>query len=646
MFASCTLQDQTIDADFAFVGVDIVNVETGQLEQDKTVIILDGKINMIADKDAANLSENTQVIDGTGKFLAPGLVEMHAHVMTNDDLIPYLAHGITTIRSMWGEPSILKMRENVAQGKIDGPRIISSGRMVDGTPPIHFGTGNIGKAEYAAAVVKQQKADGYDFIKTYSNLVPEAFDAVAEASKAEDIYFAGHVPTAVPIRHALKSGMKSMTHFYGYLEGAMKDPSAPNLDSAFDPRVADKLAALGRGEIDLADIYDEQKIDELVQMTVENDVALVPTFEVLKAFSSEFQVPRPEEDRHHPPAVRQMWGMIGMMMQGREDQLKGFAALNKKKYEIFYKIFKAGGTVMVGTDAPNPGVYRGPSVVEEMKNFKRAGMNNMEVLQSATMTPANFNGLEGRSGIIREGADADLILLDSNPLESLDALYKPDGVMVNGKWYTRAELDAMLDVMAEKSATLDAYFAEAPNFGFEFGFPMDFLSDDGRVMRLVQKKDDQKTIIKSAIKNADDQGWQTQEILIENDVVIVSSNGKELIRQEGALPLQGKLTDILLLNIALSGLEVGQNTGVSVVFCSENNLCEADQHTISATRQVNNVFDRSHFYYAGFRHYDLSLSSEKVKTYSMIGMGGGAYQGQIITYATNDDTQPTWQRVK
>ena len=242
------------------------------------------------------LADGVAAIDGTGRYLLPGLTDMHAHVFTADALVPYLANGVTTVRNMWGGPMALEMKEAVAEGRIPGPRIVTAGQLLDGPPKIWAGSTEVADTAEAAALVAQQAADGYDFVKVYSRLSPEVLDAILAAGAEHGIAVAGHTPQDVPLLHAVQGGLRSAEHFTGMLSAVFADPALPNPDlGSFDPRNHELVKALGRGDLDAAELVDPDKVAQLGADLAAHDFWLVPTIDVMKNFTS---IPRPA----HPDA--------------------------------------------------------------------------------------------------------------------------------------------------------------------------------------------------------------------------------------------------------------------------------------------------------------------------------------------------------
>ena len=208
--SSVALADTT-----AIVNVNVITMTSDTVLAGQTVVIEDGIITAIGDVDAVAVSEGATLVDGTDRYLMPGLTEMHAHVTSTADAqirrlsSLFLANGVTTVRGMLGQPSHLKLREDIAAGRIFGPRLITSGPSFNGN--------SVNGADHAASMVREQQAAGYDFLKIHPGLSREEFDAIADTANELGIPFAGHVPVAVGIAGALNKGMATIDHLDGYM---------------------------------------------------------------------------------------------------------------------------------------------------------------------------------------------------------------------------------------------------------------------------------------------------------------------------------------------------------------------------------------------------------------------------------------------
>src|SRR5262245_5537712 len=202
----------------AFVGVTVVPMDSERRIPDQTVLVRQGRVAEIGPSSSVQVPAGAQRIDGRGKFLMPGLADMHIHLWTQDDLTLFLANGVTFVRNMWGSPQTLVWRDRVERGEVLGPGTYTAGPLLDGKPPVWNGSAVVESAEDAERAVTSQKKAGYDFIKVYKKLSPQAFDAIAATAKKEGLTFGGHVPAAVGLERALAAGQRSVEHLDGYFE--------------------------------------------------------------------------------------------------------------------------------------------------------------------------------------------------------------------------------------------------------------------------------------------------------------------------------------------------------------------------------------------------------------------------------------------
>jgi len=426
--------------------VTIIDVAGGAMQTHRTVIVRNGKIEEAGDS-SDGLSRKLPGIhvNGTGKFLIPGLWDMHVHMVFGDwfprgkelTLPLFIANGITGVRDMGGELDVLQQwRKEIAAGTLIGPRIVMSGPMLDGPQPRFPSSIAIKSPEDGSRAVDDLKRRGADFIKLQSLIPRDAVFAIADEAKKQGIPFVGHVPDAVRASEASNAGQKSFEHLIGIFEGAspledefLKGPKGPGKFLAtYDPARAAKLFALlaknqtwqcptlvwerGGNLIDLADFAHDAR------------AKYVPAY-------------------WKDVTWKRFTGQI--IHEFNTDDLATRRRFVEKELEVVNAMHRAGIPFLAGTDTP-PGVYIFPgfSLHEELQRFVAAGFTPMEALQTATINPAKFLGMEDRLGTVERGKLADLVLLDANPLDDIRNTQKIAAVIVNGRYLSRADLDKML----------------------------------------------------------------------------------------------------------------------------------------------------------------------------------------------------------
>ncbi|MCE7993556.1 MAG: amidohydrolase family protein [Roseivirga sp.] len=437
---ACTAQGP--EADFAFIHVNVITMENEVVLKDQTVLIKDGKILKLGGIDDVKSSGAATVIDGTGKYLMPGISEMHAHIpgdrngteIVEETLFLYLSNGITLIRGMLGQPYHLTLREQVASGEVLGPRIYTSGPSINGN--------TVRSVEEAQTKVTAQKEAGYDFLKLHPGLTRENFDAVVATANKVGIPYAGHVSTGVGVRRAIEAKYGSIDHVDGYVEGLV--PSSirvnPNTNGFFG--------------VNFTDIADENLIPELVAATKEAGVWIVPTQAMMERWigpTPAAEIGADPEMQYINPRTLNNWISTKNNILANStydaEQANKFNALRRK---VIGDLHKAGVGILLGSDAPQVFNVPGFSIQREMDAMLRSGMSEFEILKSGTVNPAIYFGDEDKYGMVKEGLSADLILLDANPLSNIANMKNPAGVMVKGNWLDADLIARRLKVIADK----------------------------------------------------------------------------------------------------------------------------------------------------------------------------------------------------
>jgi len=391
-------------ASTAFLNVNVVPMSVETVIPDQTVVVENGIIVAIGDVDSIPVPEQAQVVDGTDRFLMPGLAEMHAHVpaagtqFLDRVLTLFVANGVTTIRGMLGQPSHLTLRQDLLDGERFGPRLITAG-------PSMNGRSVEGPAD-AERKVRAQHAAGYDFIKIHPGLSAEEFYSIAATCNELGIPFAGHVTVAVGVEEVLSAGMATIDHLDGYVAALM-------------PANTDRSGGYG-GFFDvlLADQVSEERIADVVGLTAAAGTWNVPTeslFEHRVGNVGVAELRNRPEMRYMPAETVQRW------VQAKEQQLseRGFSAeIGARAIEFRRKIIAAlhaaGARLLLGSDAPQVFNVPGFSLHHELGFLVAAGLTPFEALQTGTTAVAEFLGTN--SGVVAIGHEADLVLLDANPL--------------------------------------------------------------------------------------------------------------------------------------------------------------------------------------------------------------------------------------
>ncbi|MDH3795484.1 MAG: amidohydrolase family protein [Flavobacteriaceae bacterium] len=428
---------------FLITDVNIVDVASGSILENQQVVIDSGRIISISDQ-VTDPEAFGNVINGSGKYVIPGLAEMHAHIPSpntsrerlEETLFLYLSNGITTIRGMLGHPMHLELRKEVADGEVLGPRIFTSSPSLNGS--------SVSIPEEARSKVTTYAEAGYDFLKIHPGIKRAVFDTLVTTANEKGIAFAGHVPVDVGIRHALESGFASIDHIDGYLEGLVP------VDKGLDAN------ANGFFGYNFTDETDLELTDELVSLTKENQVWIVPTQSLFERWfaptSAEEMLSQPEM-RYMPSSTLSQWQQRKLQSTGPDT---GFDTAKWERFiqirrDLLKSLHENGHGMLLGSDAPQLFNVPGFSIHHEMEGMLRAGLTPLEILRTGTMNPAKYFGMEAVFGQVKEELEADLILIDGNPLEDLNQLKKISGVMVRGHWISKEEIDQRLESIANNA---------------------------------------------------------------------------------------------------------------------------------------------------------------------------------------------------
>jgi imidazolonepropionase-like amidohydrolase len=415
--------------DCLITNVNVVDVKTGKILKNKTVAIDNNRISAIHDEEIVG-SDSTIVIDGKGKYLIPGLWDMHAHYKWNRiDTEPLLiANGITGVREMWGDmPEYVKVPKNTPQEGVVSPDIYFAADFIDGNPPCFPGSLIVTNSDEAVAAINNQMEKKVDFLKVYSVLTEEAFLAIANEARKRNIPFAGHIPNGVSIYKAIDAGMASSEHLYGFLNACSSvDTSNEVLISTFS----------------------EKKFDSICSVLAKSSMWLCPTLVVNRANCSLNDSTFTNDNRISflPGYLIGIWNQ--KMSSYTKSQIDVFSKSAKPRYlfeqSLIGKMNEKGVKILAGTDCPNPYVFPGFSLHDELSLMVKGGMPPLDVLRTATINPAIFMNKKADFGSVEVGKIASLILLNKNPLENIENTKNIETVIVRGKVYNRKALDLML----------------------------------------------------------------------------------------------------------------------------------------------------------------------------------------------------------
>jgi imidazolonepropionase-like amidohydrolase len=431
----------------------VVDVETGALLPDRTVLIRAGRIEAVAPAAELSPPADADVLDATGRYLIPGLWDMHVHWYTPTELPLFLANGVTGVRQMFGSTIHHAWRKAQAAGDLLAPRQVIASRIVDGPRPIWPYSIAVGTAEEGTAAVRTALDEGADFIKVYSLLPPDAWRAVAEESRRLGVRFEGHVPASVSALEAADAGQATIEHCTGVLlAGSTEEEALREQALARDGRQDERALLAARTQ-------DPDKARRLHEGFVANGTWMCPTLTVLHAMSS-----LDDEAFLADPRLRYMSAFVrGQWDPARDGRLAGRSAEGwagaLETYEAVRgsvrAMHAAGVRFLAGTDALNPYCFPGFSLHDELELLVGCGLLPLDALRAATWNPALYLGATDRAGSVAPGKAADLVLLEADPLQDIAHTRGIVAVVAGGRLLRRAELDALLAAVeaAQQPAT-------------------------------------------------------------------------------------------------------------------------------------------------------------------------------------------------
>lgn len=400
--------------------------DAGILESTRVTVTGSRIVSLGAD----DIPAGATVVDGKGRTLMPGLADMHVHFMSNSAAL-YPANSVTSVRNLWGSSDMFVEDYKAKAGHAVAPHIYTSGSLMDGPEPI-WGDGSmkIESPEQAIGAIDSQRTTGYSAIKLYEGITPEIYRAAVAAAKERDMQVWTHTPGGLTVNDLIELGVDSLEHLDDVSEIVSTDPSG----SYFN---AWKHA-------------DTDKMRELAEHSADSPMWHSPTLAVIIKRYEYGADPNAYFDGEVGPylndGLKNWWRGSAERIGPYTDERRAAAA---KQLEFIKLVHGAGGRLLVGTDTPNPFVAPGFAIHDELALFVEAGIPLDEVLRMATAGAADFLRESGEWGVVAEGARADLVLLDGDPVSDLDTLRRPVGTMVNGHWYDRKTLDAELRSIRE-----------------------------------------------------------------------------------------------------------------------------------------------------------------------------------------------------
>lgn len=426
--ATAGVEHRTQESVVAFEHVNVIPMDRERVLRDYTVVVRGRRIAQVGPAGEVRVPRGARRIAGAGQYLIPGMADMHAHPYDTDGFPSYLAWGVTTIAVMHGSPSSVDWREGVRSGRLAGPTVYTAGPSVNGYPAGNPLFVAVETEEAARAVVREQKAAGYDFVKIYSMLNPREYRAILDEARRQRVAVIGHLPWYIPM-DSLMAGGQAVAHVEEFFNAGIAD-------SLFE-RTAGQARAGG------------------VAVTAN----LFAYADYLHAIEDLPGVLADPEMRYHSPAG--LSEKLPSSNRSIRSDPAGFEAYLRRQQPRMRRLVRvlqdSGVVVMAGTDTETFG-YPGQSLLGELEELRLAGLTPFEILSAATRNPGVFisRGVPGAEpfGTIAPGQRADLVLLAGNPLQDLQTLREVRGTMAAGRWRERAELQRMRDSIAARNARL------------------------------------------------------------------------------------------------------------------------------------------------------------------------------------------------
>ncbi len=422
------------DRDIVFRGVNVIPMDRERVIANQTVVVRNGRIRAMGNEGSVSVGNTALMVDAKGKYLVPGWAEIHAHVPPIDDIEPmkevltlYLANGITTIRGMLGHPKHLELRSKINSGEILGPHFYATGPSFNGQ--------TVKTAERGAAMVREQKAAGYDYLKLHPGLTKETFPAITKTAQEVGIPFVGHVSFNVGVWRAIDAKYSSIDHLDGFVEAI-----TPGSDTLAEPETGLFGSWIGYRA-------DPSRIPKLVKALSDNKISVVPT----QALAERWLSPLPAESftndpemKYITPQVAKNWVDAKTTYMNNPKFAKEHAQkLIQIRRQLILACQKNGVQLLLGSDAPQIFNVPGFSIHNELKYMVDAGLTPYEALRTGTVNVAAYLN-KPDSGVIKTGNVSDLVLLSGNPLTNISQTRNIEGVMIGTNWLPKAYIQKEL----------------------------------------------------------------------------------------------------------------------------------------------------------------------------------------------------------
>jgi len=432
-----------------FIHATVIDAAGGPSKSNATVIISGNRIIALGKTGQVSVPKGALVVNAAGKFMIPGLWDMHFHTPENNQareiFLPLaLANGVTGVRHMFGSEYILKLKAELQSDTLPGPRMILGSPVVDGPIPMWPGSISVADAAAGRQAVRTIKQSGYDFVKVYQFLPRETYLAIADEARKQGIDFGGHVPFSVSAAEASDAGQKSFEHIFGIslacsAQEASLRPALAEAAAKVGEGIAPHIELFIRNESEPLASYNEQKAAALFKRLAVNKTYAVPTLVLHRSLAL-----GKDPSFRNDPRLKYMPASIRRLFDWELGFFTSYRPVYDRQLLTTGGMHRAGIRILAGTDTFNAYCFPGFSLHDELELFVHAGLTPLEALQTATLNPAKYLNLSGSLGTIEKGKIADLILLEANPLESIGNTRKISAVVANGKYLPKEALQTML----------------------------------------------------------------------------------------------------------------------------------------------------------------------------------------------------------
>ena len=397
-----------------FTDANVITMTSEEVLLGQDVYVQNGSVEKILPSEDGNDYSGYRRIQAGGAFLMPGMGNMHVHPLTSyysnykKDLFLHLAHGVTTIRSMWGADFQVGVRDSIENGLILGPTMYVASPGFDGDRGVWPGSVITNNPAEVRDNVREFRQKNYDFIKVYSGLSSQEYFALLDEAEKQDIHPIGHIPFAVSISDILDHTQKSISHLQGYA-------------------------------VWVNQISDWNRMRSLAEKTTASDTWSCPTLAVVNRETGQInEYKNSSEMAHISPEYRSF-----MTAGGTQPVVADASLMHQQRLRFIGLLNEMNANILACTDTGLRYVFPGFTFLEELQYYRQAGLSNYEVLKTATLNVGKYLDND-KIGVIRQDAQADLIMLGENPLDDLDALNTRKGVMIKGSWFPREKIDEIL----------------------------------------------------------------------------------------------------------------------------------------------------------------------------------------------------------